>query len=39
MNFRWMQRLSSIQLILGDTTGGPMPIGRPQKQAVREHNT
>jgi hypothetical protein len=22
MNFRWMQRLSSIQLVLGDTMGG-----------------
>jgi hypothetical protein len=28
MNFRWMRRLSSIQLILGDTMAGTKPIGK-----------
>jgi hypothetical protein len=30
MNFRWIRRLSNIQLILGegDTTAGTKPIGK-----------
>jgi hypothetical protein len=41
MKFPWMRRLSSIQLILGDTTAGTKPIGTGEgaQKAVREHNT
>ena len=39
MNFRWRRRLSSIQLILGDTRRAPGPSERARKKAVREHNT
>jgi hypothetical protein len=38
MNVWWMRRLSSIQLILGDTTAAPGPSERAQK-AVRDHST
>ena len=39
MNFRWRRRLSSIQLILGDTRRAPGPSERARKKAVREHST
>jgi hypothetical protein len=38
MNVWWMRRLSSMQLVLGDTTAG-RPIGEGRKEAVREHST
>jgi hypothetical protein len=40
MNFWWMRRLSSIHLILGDTTASTQAHReRAQKKAVREHST
>ena len=41
MNFWWMQRSSSIHLILGATTAGTKAHREKaqQKKAVREHST
>jgi hypothetical protein len=39
MNFWWIRRSSSIQLILGDTTAGTRPIGKGTEEGVREHST
>ena len=33
MNFWWMRRMSSIQLILGDTTAGSGPIRKGRRKA------
>jgi hypothetical protein len=39
MNVWWMQRLSNIELVLGDTTAGTRSIGKRAQKGVREHST
>jgi hypothetical protein len=39
MIFWWVQRLSSIHLILGDTTAGTQAHRERAQKAVREHST